>query len=352
MGLSVEQVEFGALEPEWRELLGACGSSYPFLSPTWHRVWWESFGDDGVSMEPPAPPGGAVTGSATAMTDVVPRERVLLRVGDGDGVCAVVPLMREGSTLTFAGDTKICDYMDVVSEGSQAADALSATLRSLSEEAWDEVVLWAVREDSPTFAALSSVCSDLGLVVESAVEDVCPQIELPGDWEEYVSGLDKKDRHELRRKLRKLSQGGEPELEVLTSPEEVAAALDDFLRMHKASRAEKEAFMTDQMEGFFRSVVVALAEEGAVEVTFLRLGGVRTACVLCFRAGDELLLYNSGYDPGYASLSVGLLSKALALKRAIELGVKRFDFLRGAEPYKYDLGAKDVRVHRCVIRRA
>jgi CelD/BcsL family acetyltransferase involved in cellulose biosynthesis len=181
---------------------------------------------------------------------------------------------------------------------------------------------------------------------------VCPGVDLPGDWETYLAGLDKKDRHELRRKLRKLSQGGEPELEVLTSPEEVTEALDDFVRQHKTSRADKETFMTPRMEAFFRRVVPALAAEGCVEMTFLRLGGVRAASVLCFRTDGELLLYNSGYEKAYAPLSVGLLSKAMALQRAIELGLRRFDFLRGPEPYKYDLGAKDRRVYRCVIRRS
>jgi CelD/BcsL family acetyltransferase involved in cellulose biosynthesis len=105
------------------------------------------------------------------------------------------------------------------------------------------------------------------------------------------------------------------------------------------------------MEGFFRRVVPALATEGGVEMIFLKLGGVRAACVLCFRTDGDLLLYNSGYERAYAGLSVGLLSKAMALQRAIEQGIRRFDFLRGAEPYKYDLGARDVPVYRCVIRR-
>jgi CelD/BcsL family acetyltransferase involved in cellulose biosynthesis len=244
--------------------------------------------------------------------------------------------------------------MDVVSADASVPArraVLESLLRALAEEPWSELALWAVREDSPTFDAVQSVCRDLGLACETEVEDVCPQLDLPGDWEEYLAGLGKKDRHELRRKLRKLSQGGEPELEVLTTPEDVTAAMDDFVRQHKTSRTDKETFMTPQMEGFFRRVVPVLASEGAVEMIFLRLGGVRAACVLCFRTDSELLLYNSGYEKQYAQLSVGLLSKALALKRAIELGLKRFDFLRGHEHYKYDLGAKDVNVYRCVIRR-
>jgi len=78
---------------------------------------------------------------------------------------------------------------------------------------------------------------------------------------------------------------------------------------------------------------------------------VRAAAVLCFESEQELLLYNSGYDPAFAPLSVGFVSKALTLKRAIEEGKQRFDFLRGAEPYKYDLGAQDLKVYRLVIRR-
>ncbi len=88
-----------------------------------------------------------------------------------------------------------------------------------------------------------------------------------------------------------------------------------------------------------------------MELFFLTLGGVRAAAVLCFCGSEESLLYNSGYDPSYAYLSVGLLSKALALRKAIEEGKTRFDFLRGAEPYKYDLGARDVPVYRVAVRR-
>jgi len=338
LGLTVERVEFAAAEGEWRELFACCDPAYPFLSPTWQRIWWEEFG--AITADPSREWRGANA-----------KEPVLLRVSDGGKACALVPLMREGDTITFAGSTSICDYMDIVGADEDRAALLEAVLRSLGEEPWSELVLWAVREDSPTFKALPGVCASLGLNCETEVEDVCPQLELPGDWEEYLAGLDKKDRHELRRKLRKLSQGGEPELEVLTTAEDVTAAMDDFLKQHKTSRSDKETFMTPQMESFFRRVVPALAAEGGVEMTFLKLAGVRAACVLCFRTDGDLLLYNSGYERAYAGLSVGLLSKAMALQRAIEQGMRRFDFLRGAEPYKYDLGAKDVSVYRCVIRR-
>ncbi len=332
--LTVHREDLAALEPEWRELLGLCSSHATiFQSPTWLRTWWGEFGGD--------------------------RELVLLSVRDEQRLVGVVPLMRDGPRLSFAGDTEVCDYMDFPCTSGRESELLAALFRSLGEEPWDELSLWALREDSPALAALPVVCAEFGMTFASEHEDVCPQVGLvtaetgarPGDFEEYVSSLDKKDRHELRRKLRKLPQAGEVDLEIIEAPDEAASALDDFLWMLRESRADKAEFMTPQMESFFRKVVASLASEGLIEIIFLKLGGKRAACVLCFRARDESLLWNSGYDPAYSHFSVGLLSKALALQRAIEQGKTRFDFLRGHERYKYELGAKDLNVHRVVIRR-
>jgi CelD/BcsL family acetyltransferase involved in cellulose biosynthesis len=63
------------------------------------------------------------------------------------------------------------------------------------------------------------------------------------------------------------------------------------------------------------------------------------------------LLYNSGYDPAFSQASVGIVSKAMALQSAIADGARAFDFLRGAEPYKYDLGGRDRIVRQMWVRR-
>ena len=325
MAYTVEREELARLEPEWRELLPKCSLNKVFASPTWLRQWWGVFGDG--------------------------RELILLSVRKDGGLVGVAPLMREDGNLSLAGDTEICDYMDFIVERGEEEAVLSAVLRSLGEEPWRTLTLWALREDSPTLPALRAVAPSFGLSVEVAGEDVCPQLALPGTWEEYLAGLNKKDRHELRRKLRKLSQGGEVELESIEDPAAVEAALDEFLALYAESRSEKAAFMTEQMERFFRAIIGALAVEDKVELMFLKLAGLRVAGVLCFCGGDESLLYNSGYRADYSYLSVGLLSKALMLRKAIEQGKKRFDFLRGPEPYKYDLGAQDLAVYRCTVRR-
>ncbi len=326
MGYTVQREEIEpAFSEEWRALLPRTSMNKVFASPTWLRVWWQEFGAG--------------------------RELILLSVRREGELVGVAPLMRDGDRLCFAGDTQVCDYMDMIAAPGEEKAVLSAVLRSLGEEPWQELSLWAVPQGSPTLEALKAAAPGFGFRVDIEQEDVCPQLELPSTWEEYLAGLNKKNRHELRRKLRRLSQGGEVALESVGEQAAVEAALDDFLRLYRQSRADKAEFMTEQMERFFRAIVAALSAEGQIELLFLTLGGVRVATVLCFCRNGEALLYNSGYDPDYAYLSVGLLSKALALRKAIEEGRSRFDFLRGPEPYKYDLGARDVAVYRCTVRR-
>jgi CelD/BcsL family acetyltransferase involved in cellulose biosynthesis len=325
MSYSVRREEMEGLEPEWRSLIPRSSLRHVFVSPTWMRAWWGEFAQG--------------------------REQMLLAVRKGRELVGVVPLMRDGERLCFIGDTQVCDYMDLtVAEGAEKSVAF-ALLRALAEEPWRELVLWALPDYSPTLRELPAAAQAMGLAVHTEVEDVCPQVSLPSTWEAYLDGLSRKDRHELRRKLRRLTKDYEVDTQELTDSAEVSGALDEFLHLHTSSRIEKARFMTEPMKRFFRRVVTALADEGLVHLYFLTLDGVRAAAVLCFNGPNDLLLYNSGYDRAYASLSVGLISKAMAIKQAIASQKTCLDFLRGAEPYKYDLGAHDLNVNRMVIQR-
>ncbi len=328
MSYTVRVEELGRLDSEWRVLLSRSRVRNVFLSPLWLRIWWDEFAQG--------------------------RQLLLLTARQGQELVAVAPFMRDGQRLQLAGDPQVCDYMDVtVVQGAEEAAAL-AFLRHLAArpaEGWQELSIEAVPEYSATLEAWPAAAWALGLSVSMEVADVSPQVSLPPTWEEYLEGLAGKDRHELRRKLRRAARGAALELEELTSAEAVVSALDDFFRLHTQSRAEKAHFMTAEMQRFFRRIVDGFAREGLVRLYFLRLNQVRAATALCFEGQDELLLYNSGYDPSFAALAVGIVSKALVLQRAIALGKRRLDFLRGAEPYKYDLGARDLKVYRLVIRR-
>jgi CelD/BcsL family acetyltransferase involved in cellulose biosynthesis len=206
-------------------------------------------------------------------------------------------------------------------------------------------------QPSPAVDLLASECQKCGWTVDVAQEDVAPRMDLPATWEEYIESLSKKDRHELRRKMRRIEGAGQLRDVELKSGQEVAGGFDDFLALHRKSMPEKAEFMTPERESFFREVSAALAAGGTTRLRFLELDGKRVAASLSFVVRGVRYLYNSGYDPEYRELAVGLMNHAYGIKASIAEGLSVFDFMRGNEPYKYHLGGQDRVICRIIARR-
>jgi len=106
------------------------------------------------------------------------------------------------------------------------------------------------------------------------------------------------------------------------------------------------------MESFFRSIASAMSQQKLLRLNILELDNKPVAATMCFDYKDTIYLYNSGYEPDYGWLSVGVISKALCIKDSIERHKKRFDFLKGAEAYKFHLGGQELPLYRCSLRYA
>jgi CelD/BcsL family acetyltransferase involved in cellulose biosynthesis len=316
---------FGQVEGAWQNLLPQCVTGTIFLEPSWQKAWWEEFGR------------GA--------------ELLLLALLEGGEVRGLAPLQRRGGLLTFVGDRNLCDYHDFILPRGLEAAFYPALLDYLDGEEWETLHLASIPEGSPTLVHLPPLAEGRGYRVEVTREDVAPGLPLPGGWEAYLGSLTKKDRHELRRKLRRLTSAGEVRYYARADPSTLEVDLGDFLRLLRISREEKSRFLTPERERFFRAVARETCARGHLRLFFLELRGERVASGMCFDYGGARLLYNSGFDPEYSYFSVGLLLKALCLKEAIETGKDYFDFLRGSEPYKYDLGGRDRNLYQLVLRR-
>ena len=107
--------------------------------------------------------------------------------------------------------------------------------------------------------------------------------------------------------------------------------------------------MTARMESFFRSLAEVMAAVGLLRFGILELDTLPVAMVMGFDYNDTMYLYNSAYDPDYSYLSVGLLSKVLSIRESISRGMKKWDFLKGAEPYKYHIGGREIPLSGCRI---
>jgi CelD/BcsL family acetyltransferase involved in cellulose biosynthesis len=318
--IGIEQGTFESLVDHWQHLIEGCPESTFFDSQTWQQSWWAEFGE----------------GSELKLLTV--------RTGSGD-VIMIAPLMVDGSEVSFLGSTDLVDYHDFITQDRLIPLCIQAVVSAISEmPEIDKILLQSLPGNSPTITQFREAAEQAGWNVELEQEDVAPRIELPATWDEYVSSLRKKDRHELRRKLRRLEAAGEVKQVEFSSPEDIEAAMGDFMRLHRMSTPDKNEFMTAQREQFFCKVAVALARDNSTRLVFLEIDGIREATSLSFVSGNVRYLYNSGYNPAHSKLSVGLLNHALAIKSSIESGHRVFDFMRGNESYKYHLGGIDRQV--------
>jgi CelD/BcsL family acetyltransferase involved in cellulose biosynthesis len=314
----------------WNALVARAHAPVPFLTWQFQTTWTRAFVDGPLH---------------------------LLGVQDGGAEwVGALPLFEtaaaEGPVLRLVGGVDVADYLDVVAVAGREEEVWKALLAALDDDpAWRALDLQPIVETSPTAALLPTLARAAGLSCRAEPVDRCPVIELPASWDAYLASLSGKDRHELRRKLRR-AEGAGPRIEVARDPAGIAAAMDRFLVLHRKSKVGKARFMDARMESFFRDVGGALAEAGWAALWVLWLESRPAAALFCLEYAGSVGLYNSGFDPDARLFSPGVVLIARTIEDAIARGFRRYDFLRGDEPYKYGFGAVPTRVLRITVERA
>lgn len=330
---------FDVLRPAWNDLLRRSRFDTIFLTWEWQATWWRHLGADRGPL-------------------------YLVAAHENERLVGILPLYssREGgeTVLHVVGCIEVSDYLDIIIEAGYEEAVYAALLAWLTSPAappWDSVDLCNLPEASLTHSLLPDMARAAGYAVEVVIEDVCPIITLPapGDdpWETYLGGLDKKERHEIRRKLRRMErEAPDARVRIVTGGAELPDAVAQFITLHRFSRSDKHTFMTEQMQAYFRAIAAALAERDWLQLSFLEIDGQPVATYFCFDYQNEILVYNSGYDPAAVpQLSPGWVLLARLIQDAITRGRARFDFLQGNEDYKYRFGGVDTSVRRALIRR-
>lgn len=323
---------FHEIKAEWEGVLTSSPVNTVFLTPQWQEVWWDTFGD-----------GKDMAGFYIPSSD---------GPGDGGSIDGLASLTLSGDTLSFVGNQETVDYNDFMVRPGHESDFYQTLLTSLKDRQWDVMRLDSLVENSPTLTHLPELARQQGYSVEIEKEDTASGIELPSTWDEYLAILSKKDRHELRRKFRRLEAVPDWKWYAVTGEEEVMSRLDDFVRLMRQSSQEKDEYMTEEHLRFFYAMARRMSQIGLLRLYFLELDDKPVATSLCFDYASSRLLYNSGYDLEYGYYSVGLLLNALCLREAIEQEIGYFDFLRGSETYKHHLGGQPHDLYQMVVRRS
>lgn len=322
---TITSEELSTIRDEWQQLHAAVPGVTPFVHPAWHETWLRHFGQEAHPL--------------------------YLAIRLEDALIGALALDMATSTARTLGDSNVRDYGGPFTVPGSEQEVAHGVLEWLLEDMTPAASFWGLAAGSLVHDTLLQAADFWGWKVTSEAESVCPTVDLPATFEGYVAALPKHDRHELRRKLRHLEAAGDVQFTTATAPDAVRDGMDSLFSMMRASRADKAEFLTPQMEAFFRDLAVTFAELGMTRLATLSLNGEAVATLLAFDCGGQRYLYNSGYDPARQDLAVGLLSKALSLRDAIESGLSVYDFLRGDERYKFNLGGKAREIVTLHLRR-
>lgn len=320
---------FDALRPEWNPLLNRSHTNVIFSTWEWQSNWWAAY-------------------QAGDLWVVTVRD-------ENDALVGIAPWFietnREGERVVRTiGCVDVTDYVDIIvaPERRDEVFALLAQYAAENRHCFDRINLCNIPEDSPTRTDFVAALEQAGFSTDVVMQEVCPVIPLPDDFEAYLGTLDKKQRHEIRRKVRRAE--GEPGLGwYIVGPEhDLEAEGERFLGLMAASQPDKAEFLRDPKNvAFFKRIVPATFEQGWLQLAFISFQGEVAAAYMNFDYNERILVYNSGLQPDqYGHLSPGIVLLAYLINHAIQTRHAVFDFLRGNETYKYRMGAVDTRVYK------
>ena len=346
---------FSELDPdEWNTLLAESITDVPFLRHEYLSTWWATCG------------GG----------EWQQAELALISARENDRLIGIAPFFLTeqssrseterddgGQALMLLGSIEISDYLDLIVREDDLPRFLSGTLdclasparrgpgRADSALAWSRFDWYNLPADSPTLAALEAESAKRGWTY--TVEPFRPSlfVPLPGDFEEYLAGIDKKQRHEIRRKMRRAESDERNVRWYIVTDESTLDAEAEACCHLMAQDPAKQAFLTQTMRSQMKAMIHAAFKAGWLQLAFMEVDGQKAAGYLNFDYWNRIWVYNSGLDFSYRDLSPGCVLLGYLLQWANENGRSEFDFMRGDEDYKYKFGGIKRYVMRVRVKR-
>ncbi|HSM71716.1 MAG TPA: GNAT family N-acetyltransferase [Anaerolineales bacterium] len=331
--------DFSELDPAaWNTLVEQSIADTPFSRHEYLSGWWQTRG------------GGEWKDARL----------VLISAREDDQLVGIAPLFideHDGrQALLLVGSIEISDYLDLIVREDDVPQFLSGLIDFLDSslpfdaaqgkpDAWPAIDWYNIPDASPTLAALKAESAKRGWTLREEVYRPTPRIPLNGSFDDYLMNLDKKQRHELRRKMRRAAESGRVRFYVVDKDTDIEPELESFfdLMVQDPNKAE---FLHDVMREQMANTIRAAHANGYLWLAFLEVDGVKAAATLCFDYGNKLWGYNSGVSFDFKDISPGWVIMGHDIQWCCENGRTEFDFMRGDEEYKYRLGGEDRFVMR------
>ncbi len=321
---------------EWNDLLKESVSDTPFLRHEYQRGWWEHRG------------GGEWQNAQLVLVSAREDGRLI-------GIAPLFVAEYEGkSALLLVGSIEISDYLDLIvrmDDHSRFITGLLDFLASTIPDNWSTVDWYNLPDSSPTLATLKAEAESRGWAHLEEMYRPTPRIALNGSFDEYLSRVEKKQRHEIRRKMRRAIESERGVRWFISDMADPEAEIDSFLKLMEQDQG-KASFLREPMRAQMRDVIRTAHENGWLWLAFLEADGQRIAAALNFDYENKLWGYNAGVNRDFMDLSPGWVLLGYVLEWCCQNGRYEFDFMRGDEDYKYRFGGVNKYVMRAKLTRS
>lgn len=195
-------------------------------------------------------------------------------------------------------------------DGDTAEDAASAMMQAARQSGARALLLREVALDGATMKAFHAVLRGEGLHARVLNRHLRASLDATRDPDDLLhEALSGKKLKELRRQRHRLAGHGEVRFDVAREPQEIAAALETFLKLEASGWKGARGTALSQVDGdavFIRRAMPALADSGHSEIVTLFAGETPVASGLVLRHQTRAFYFKIGVDERFARYSPGV----------------------------------------------
>jgi CelD/BcsL family acetyltransferase involved in cellulose biosynthesis len=325
--------DFETLASCWNGLLARSLNNRLFVTWEWMHAWVQEY----VAANPH-------------------RHLFVLRVLQGENLLGIAPFYIDDFKKVGIGFRQIrfighpeagSDYLDVIAVADKeraVAETIYQFLSQCVSKRWDQLVLAELPSESRFLLHLVNAIESEGRFFEFGLAAYCPQTLLSPE-SDPLKGISANARQQFRRHRRVLNEDYRA-VSYRPQGSEAIQRLAEFFEFFQR--------VTPHPEGGLQGLLSRLASHGSDAIE-LRIDVVQaddrwTGALLhlCYR--DAWYMYLMAVDKAAAPhISLGTVLIGQALETAREQGAKRYDFLKGSEPYKFRWASTGERTVRLTL---
>jgi len=312
------------LEPlrgPWEELRVKCGGSV-FSSFDWTLLWIKNFGHVASPRILIAEEGGDLRGIAPFVVS----ERTVMGI--------------KVRRLSFVGtEAGAAEYYDlgVLCDDGEAIDAIFTAMKGLN---WNVLNLVDLKETEQSKTLCKRIAEEW--YSEDLPRIPCPFVELP-ETGDVITTIRARMRRTIRKTVSELGREGRISFKSRESAEDAREAMREYIQQHIARWKNKggSIFEDKHLSEFIVEIAGKGAENGNSHVCETLIDGNVASQLFCLVEKDCVRAYRIGINDKYLDCTPGSLVAYFAMQETRRRGFRILDFGKGAEEFKYRMGAKD-----------